>query len=261
MEAQAIQNLLRAAEDAAREAGRAIMNIFNAGNVDISLKKDESPVTRADRESHAVILRVLRATGLPVLSEEGSHIPYIQRKEWNLFWLIDPLDGTREFIKGLGEFTVNIALVERDHPIAGVVFLPLADLLYSGAAMTGVTKSGNGIVKPIPPLSRRIKFEQVLEQEAPIVAVSRSHMTSETTTFIARFKNARTVVGGSSMKFMLLLENKADIYPRLGRTMEWDTAAAHALLNACNRGVYHLDLSSELSYNKPELWNPDFIAF
>jgi len=256
-----IKQLLDTAQYAAIEAGKAIMHVYVAGEFSIEKKEDESPLTIADRNAHRVITECLGNTNLPILSEEGINIDYAERKNWEYFWMIDPLDGTRELINKVNEFTVNIALVRGDTAIAGVVYLPGKDVLYYGSKETGVYKIEMGVSRQILPLPARTQFDDLRQKERLTIVASRSHLTSETKDFIDQFQNVTLKSSGSSLKFMMLLENRADIYTRLGRTMEWDTAAAHAILNASNRGVYLLHLKSELSYNKPDLANPFFVAF
>jgi 3'(2'), 5'-bisphosphate nucleotidase len=253
--------LLEIAKLSAIEAGKAIMELYRSGDFSSDIKSDRSPLTKADKNAHEVITHHLGNTGLPVLSEEGINIPYNERKLWEYYWLIDPLDGTKEFLNKNGEFTVNIALMLRDNPTAGIIYAPGTDTLYWGSKETGVFKNEKGTLVPLAPLQKRKQFDDLLHIEGLAIVASRSHLSADTKTFTDQFKNARLIPMGSSLKFMLLLENLADIYPRLGTTMEWDTAAAHAILNASNRGVYHTDMASELRYNKPDLRNPSFIAF
>lgn len=253
--------LLETAQNAAIEAGKAIMEVYNSGDFSIDIKQDKSPLTKADKNSHRIITEFLSKTNLPVLSEEGINIAYSERKTWEYFWLIDPLDGTKEFINKNGEFTVNIALVKRNTPIGGVIYAPCGDILYYGSKETGIHKTDRGKLIQYCPLAKRKQFNDLLQKEQLAVVVSRSHMSPETKIFIDQFKHPILKSMGSSLKFMLLLEDRADMYPRLGTTMEWDTAAAHAILNARNIGVYTTDLKSELIYNKPDLKNPGFIAF
>jgi 3'(2'), 5'-bisphosphate nucleotidase len=256
-----IRHLLEIAAYAAREAGKAIMEVYQSGRFLTEMKPGEFPLTRADKNSHTLLTQHLVSTNLPVLSEEGIHIGFMERKRWEYFWLIDPLDGTREFINKNGEFTVNIALIQRNQPIGGVIYAPCQDILYTGSKETGVHKNEKGTLTHFPPLADRIQFRDLLQRKNITVVASRSHLSPETKSFINQFPQANLKSLGSSLKFMLLLENQAEIYPRLGPTMEWDTAAAHAILNASNRGVYQTDLQSELIYNKPDLTNPFFIAF
>lgn len=256
-----IRHLLEIAKHAALDAGKAIMQIYESGEFETAIKQDASPVTKADKAAHAIITHQLGKTDLPVLSEEAAGIDFKDRKSWEYFWLIDPLDGTKEFINKNGRFTVNIALIHQYEPILGLVYAPCADALYCGSKATGVYKNEKGKHIEFTPLNKRIQWSDLLQKEHLSIVASRSHMSPETEAFIQQFKNVTLTSLGSSLKFMMLLENKADIYPRLAPTMEWDTAAAHAILNAANRGVYQADFKAELSYNKAELTNPFFIAF
>jgi 3'(2'), 5'-bisphosphate nucleotidase len=256
-----VRHLLEIAQHAALEAGKAIMGIYYSGEFSASIKPGESPVTNADKSAHRIITQHLGKTNLPVLSEEGIKIDFGERKYWQYFWLIDPLDGTKEFINKNGEFTVNIALVHRNTPIGGVIYVPCTETLYYGSKETGVYKHEKEKLVQLSPLAARKDFYDLLRKKQVTVLVSRSHPSYETKDFISQFQDVELKPMGSSLKFLLLLENQADIYPRFGSTMEWDTAAAHAILNALNRGVYHTDLKSELIYNKPDLKNPPFIAF
>jgi 3'(2'), 5'-bisphosphate nucleotidase len=255
------QQLLEIAEDAALQAGRAIMEIYQSGEYYKEIKPNESPLTTADKKSHEIITGHLRKTNLPVLSEEGINIDFRERKCWEYFWMIDPLDGTKEFINKISEFTINIALVQRNMPVGGVIYAPAIDTLYKGSKETGACKNKNGNLVQFPSLNKKIQFHDLLQKEHITMVASRSHFSPEVKSFINRFHNVTLKLLGSSLKFMLLLENEADIYARFGSTMEWDTAAAHAILNVSNRGVYHTDFKSELIYNKPDLTNPDFLAF
>ena len=256
-----VRHLLEIAEYAVLDAGKAIMEIYRSGEFEADVKQGEFPLTKADKRAHTIITGHLGKTKFPVLSEEGANIDFRERKYWEYFWLVDPLDGTKEFINKNGEFTINIALVRWDAPVGGVIYAPCIDTLYSGSKETGVYKNEKGKLIKFPPLAERIEFKDLSQREHITVVASRSHISFETKAFINQFQNVTLKSLGSSLKFMLLLENRADIYPRLGSTMEWDTAAAHAILNASNRGVYQADLKSELRYNKPELTNPFFIAF
>ena len=256
-----ISQLLNKAREAAVEAGQAIMNVYESGEFALVMKKDQSPLTIADKKSNQIIVECLSQTKLPILSEEEMNTQYQVRKNWEYFWLIDPLDGTHEFIDKIEEFTVNIALIREGKPSAGIIYAPLQDILYGGSQETGALKFNQGVSTVIRPLSERIRYEDLRKKVPLRITVSRSHLSPETRDFINQFENAHIVSSGSSIKFMLLLEGRADIYPRFGNTMEWDTAAAHAILNACNRGIYRTDLKSELTYNKPDLTNPFFIAF
>nr|WP_205504385.1 3'(2'),5'-bisphosphate nucleotidase CysQ [Rufibacter sp. SYSU D00308] len=252
--------LLETAKAAALEAGSAILEIYESQEFGVVSKADQSPLTRADQAAHAVIARHLATTGLPLLSEEGAQIPYPERASWAWYWLVDPLDGTKEFIKKNGEFTVNLALMHQCQPVAGVIYAPCLGSLYWGSRQTGVYKELAGTVTPLQALPAKRHLPTLRQQTGVRIIASRTHLTPETEAFIGQFPEAQRTSMGSSLKFMLLAEQKASLYPRFAPTMEWDTAAAHALLNALNQGIYHPHLAAELTYNKPDLLNPSFIA-
>ena len=256
-----IAYMVELAKKAALQAGKAIMKVYASGDFGVDMKSDQSPLTLADKEAHYIIVSHLHASGVPVLSEEGSHIAFEERKSWTWFWLVDPLDGTKEFIKRNGEFTVNIALMHANTPVAGIIYAPSLDILYYGSKETGVykIKKEESLQLSYVPKERSIK--ELQQKEQITIVASKSHLNEETQAFINQFKNIRLSSMGSSLKLMLLAEGVADIYPRLAPTMEWDTAAGHALLRSLNRGVYQTDLQTELLYNKENLLNPSFIAF
>jgi 3'(2'), 5'-bisphosphate nucleotidase len=256
-----LEKLIEQAKLAILEAGTAVVEVYFSGEFKTEMKPGETPVTAADRRSHTIISTRLESTQLPLLSEEGIHLDYHTRSKWEYYWMIDPLDGTKEFIKKIGEFTINIALMHQTRPIAGLIYSPCTDELYIGSKETGVYKLTGGERTPFNPLPSRVSFDDLLRKDEIRVAVSRSHLSPETEDFVQQFRNPKLVPQGSSLKFIMLLENEVDIYPRLGTTMEWDTAAAHAILHATNRGVYQTDLKSELVYNKPKLSNPYFVAY
>lgn len=256
-----IQHMLRLAENAAMDAGAAIMEIYHRGNIDLTIKEDASPLTRADVLAQKIIVRHLERTMLPVLSEEATAMEYDVRKSWKYFWMVDPLDGTREFIHQLEEFTVNIALMHGTGPVAGVIHAPANGVTWMASMETGAWKKKRSGILQLPSPLRRKTIQDIKEMERVRVVISRSHVSDETLAFIKQFANVRVTGIGSSLKFMELAEGKADIYPRLGTTMEWDTAAAHAILRVVNRGIYKMDLCTELTYNKPDLKNPFFVAF
>lgn len=256
-----ISFLLGIATKAATKAGKAIFKIYRSSKQAKDTGFKDFPVTKADKTSHKILVDSLCKTGLPILSEEGAHIDYDERKHWKYFWLIDPLDGTKEFLKKNGEFTVSIALVDHNTPIAGVIYVPCQELLYYGSEERGVHRISKNKTILLPPLMHKNLISDLFQKQNPRIVVSRSHLSKETEEFIQRFKNPSVIYRGSSLKFLLLLENEADTYPRLATTMEWDTAAAQILLKASGHGIYQMDLKSELRYNKPDLTNPSFIAF
>lgn len=239
--------------DASRDAGIKILEVYNSENFDIEAKSDDSPLTRADTMAHNAIVEKLETTDFPILSEEGKGIPYDERKTWETFWMVDPLDGTKEFIKKNGEFTVNIALIHNNEPILGVVYAPVLDKLYFGGIGHGAFMDQN--MDP----EHQLKFIKNETGKVHIVA-SRSHLNQETKDYIDQFDNAETVSMGSSLKFMLLADSEADIYPRFAPTMEWDTAAAHAVLKAMGVEVISMEDDKPLRYNKENLLNPHFLV-
>ena len=251
-------------------AGRAILEIYDS-DFDIELKSDLSPLTEADKKSHRIICEYLNSTGWPVLSEEGKEIPFEERKNWNQFWLVDPLDGTKEFIKRNGEFTVNIALIEDQKPVLGVIYAPVSDELFFGEEKTGAFKVENAS-RSLSDLKQTADWMNtsnripVIRQDSMFrIVASRSHLNRETEDFINHVsqekRNIELVSKGSSLKLCLLAEGKADIYPRFAPTMEWDTAAGHAIVSAAGGKVIHAEHKMELKYNKENLLNPWFIAY
>jgi len=219
--------------DIARRAGAAVLEVYDRGEgVKIEKKADNSPLTLADRKSHEIISESLKSLfpDIPVLSEEGKSIPYQVRTKWTNYWLVDPLDGTKEFINRNGEFTVNIALMERDHPVAGVVFAPAIDLLYYAWQKKGAFKQEPG--GEIRSITVDGKYATGV-----VAAQSRSHASPEEIEFLKRFDVVRTVQVGSSLKFCMIAEGKAHIYPRFGPMMEWDTAAGHAVVEEAGGSV------------------------
>ncbi len=255
-----ITHLLELAKKAALQAGEAILEVYSSGDFGVEMKSDQSPLTLADKAAHAIIALHLEGTGLPILSEEGANIPYEDRKGWEYFWLIDPLDGTKEFIKRTGEFTVNIALMHYNIPVAGVIYAPYIKVLYYGSKEGGVYKVEDEKEVQLPFIFEKRTIEALRQKEPITVVASKSHMNEETNVFINQFRKANLSSMGSSLKLMLLAEGVADIYPRLAPTMEWDTAAGDAILRSLNMGVYQQDLETKLLYNKEELLNPSFIA-
>ncbi len=250
-----LQDYLTLSIRAAEEASKGILEVYHSGDFNVEAKDDNSPLTRADKKAHECIVEMLRSTNIPMLSEEGKNIPYTERKHWNYFWLVDPLDGTKEFIKRNGEFTVNIALIENQIPVLSVVAVPVTGQVFYGARTLGAFVKKDNQIKP---LAARNKID--LAKEGIKVVASRSHLNEETTHFIESLNNPVLVSRGSSLKFMLLVDGEADIYPRFAPTMEWDTAAAHAIVNQVGIKVYQKDPSEELMYNKENLLNPSFLC-
>ena len=252
---------------AALGAGIKILEVYNSDNFEIEIKNDDSPLTIADKKANDFIIDLLLETNLPILSEEGKEIPYDERKSWNYFWLVDPLDGTKEFIKRNGEFTVNIALIEKNKPVAGVIFVPVLRQLYVGINNIGaflyenVNINDNYTFESLKISGIKLPFKKN-ENEITIVG-SRTHMNLETEKFISELKHRYNKVNimpiGSSLKICMVAEGKADIYPRFGPTMEWDTAAGHAIAIASGT-VFTKHDGSEMIYNKSNLLNPWFVV-
>lgn len=239
--------------DAAVKAGKEILKIYNSKNFAVELKGDNSPLTRADKEANEIIVSELQKTGIPILSEEGQKIPYETRKTWKSFWLVDPLDGTKEFIKRNGEFTVNIALIENNKPVFGVVYAPILDKLFFGG--TKVNAAYLITNKQKTELKRKENKSKTIR-----IVASRSHLNQATQDFIDKFENVETISMGSSLKFMILAEGNADFYPRFAPTMEWDTGAAHAIIDVLGFEVVNPDTNKKLFYNKENLLNPYFLV-
>jgi len=236
------------------EAGSAIMDVYHT-DYDIQIKTDNSPVTEADKKANTIISNKLNqlTPDIPILSEEGRNIPFSERENWTSFWLIDPLDGTKEFIKKNDEFTVNIALIENGKPIFGVVYAPAMDILYWGEVGEGAYKKSGD--------SAEVKINILDELNSPVlVAGSRSHPSERMNAFMGQFKESQVRPMGSSLKVCLVADGSVHFYPRLGPTMEWDTAAAHAVLRAAEGEMMKYGTNEPLEYNKRNLLNPEFIA-
>lgn len=268
-------NVLDLAINTAVFAGREIMSIYNDPSQDfgIELKADNSPLTLADKASHECIVSRLQPTGIPILSEEGAQIPYEERKRWRKLWIIDPLDGTKEFIKRNGEFTVNIALVEDGNPILGIIYVPAIGVVYGGIVGMGARRvEGINIEHDSVPATQRrepLSFYSLPQDSLSNhiglkVVASRSHMNQETEDYISKLskvnRNVQLVSKGSSLKMCLVAEGSADVYPRFAPTMEWDTAAGDAIARAAGKAVVDFRTGQPLTYNKADLHNPWFIV-
>jgi len=246
-------------------AGKEIIDVYNSDNFEVKIKSDDSPLTLADKKAHNIIIETLKETQLPVLSEEGKSIPFDERKNWDLYWLVDPLDGTKEFIKRNGEFTVNIALIEKGTPILGVIYIPVTKDLYFSDNKNGAFKAINADldtnIKTLSQFSFKLPFFS--ETEIYTVVGSRSHMNEETEQFIDKLKSEYGEVDfmskGSSLKICMVAEGIANIYPRFAPTMEWDTAAGHAIALGSGCTVTQSDEKTPVVYNKENLLNPWFI--
>lgn len=294
-----MKEALSVAVRAALKAGSAIIDIYqSADDLEIQKKDDDSPLTKADRAAHEVISEILMGASSSVtphlLSEEGKNIPYEERKNWEYFWLVDPLDGTKEFINRNGEFTVNIALIHKDTPVLGVVYVPVKKTLYHAAEGIGAYKFGNSEkVKSETVKGGNLSIDEIISnsEKLPVsskhstahsspltvhptpfppltphsitIIASRSHMNEETTQFVddmkKRYDHVELVSAGSSLKLCMVAEGTADIYPRLGPTMEWDTAAAHAVVQYAGARIVTYPDEKQLVYNKQDLLNPYFV--
>ncbi len=239
-----------------REAGDIVLDIYN-GDFSVEYKEDHSPVTIADKKSNRFITDALGDLypDIPVLAEEARALPYSIRKTWEYLWVLDPLDGTKEFIKKNGEFTINLALVYRGSPVFGIIYAPVIDTVYYGEKGSGAYKLEGDKLSRLSGESTKKGFS---------VIISRSHYTEETREYVRkleeRYKEVEKVNIGSALKLCLIAEGKADLYPRLAPTMEWDVAAGHAIISATGGDVVEYISGRPLIYNKENLVNPWFIA-
>lgn len=263
-----IQTLLKTAIKASVKAGEKILYIYNSNEFEIQIKSDNSPLTIADSEANKIITTLLEETNLPVMTEENKITPYDIRCNWEYYWLVDPLDGTKEFIKKNGEFTVNIALIYKNQPILGVIYVPVTDELYFSTEAIGAYKTDN--------VKRRftnINLNELINISTKLpltnkgrnytIIGSRSHANAKSDKFLndlkSKYGEIDIVSKGSSLKFCIMAEGLADFYPRFHPTNEWDTAAGHAIAVAAGCVVANAN-GSPLEYNKPDLLNPWFIV-
>ena len=246
--------------EVARDAGSCIMDIYNS-DFDVTYKSDHSPLTEADRAANLQIMNFLEASypNIPIISEENKEVSYKDRSDWDEFWLVDPLDGTKEFIKRNGEFTVNIALIRKGDPVLGVVYQPAKDILYFAERGSGSFKK-SAASEPVK-ISNDVHYMDLNEVK---VVASRSHLTEEVNEFVQGLerigKKVNMVSVGSSLKLCLVAEGAANVYPRFGPTMEWDTGAAQAVVMESGRRVINRETNDILKYNKFSLRNPRFIV-
>lgn len=259
------------AVEAALLAGKKILSIYDDPSSDFQVerKADNSPLTIADRKAHETIVEILKDTPYPILSEEGRDLPFEVRGGWEALWIVDPLDGTKEFLKRNGEFTVNIALVVKGKPVTGVIYVPVKKVLYFAEATLGAYK-----IEGIEDLGRKslydltgaaVRLPDSRASHANFVTVaSRSHLTPETESYIDKMRavhgDMELVSIGSSLKICLVAEGRADVYPRFAPTMEWDTAAGHAIASAAGMEVCQAETGLPLQYNKQDLHNPWFVV-
>lgn len=254
------------------DAGNEILKVYQSADFGIETKSDDSPLTKADQQSNDVIVNGLQrmTPDVPILSEEGKHLPYEARKDWEYLWVVDPLDGTKEFIKKNGEFTVNIALVNQGQPVAGIVYAPVLDMAYIAKAGFGCYKLEQAKEK-----ASALHSEQELSEASAklptandntkIYAVaSRSHLSPETEEYLNKVKEKygeiEVTSAGSSLKLCLVAEGKAHVYPRFAPTMEWDTCAGQAVVEQAGAQVLNVETNKPLNYNKENLLNPWFIV-
>jgi len=253
--ANSLQHLVEPLIEVASKAGAAILEIYQS-DFEVTAKADQSPLTEADMASHRAIVSELQSLTpeWPVLSEESAEVPYSERRHWQRYWLIDPLDGTKEFVKRNGEFTVNIALIDQHRPVLGVVHVPVRQQTYYGLLGHGAFRiDANGQTQKIRPT--------VPPAEPLRIVGSRSHLGPRVKAYLAAMDDCAMVSMGSSLKLCLVAEGAADLYPRLGPTSEWDTAAAQAVVEAAGGLVVRTD-GSKLRYNTREsLLNPEFLVF
>lgn len=249
-----LNNLLETVKEAALKGGEEILKIYNT-DFSVEEKEDNSPLTQADKNANTVIEAILKDTNIPILSEEGRDIDYSERKDWEYLWIVDPLDGTKEFVKRNGEFTVNIALIKNGVPILGVIYVPVKDWLYYGHEGIGSFKVENGELEKLP---------LQIEKEKYIAVGSRSHKSQETEAYFNELTELHgeidVVSMGSSLKICLVAEGAADEYPRFAPTMEWDTAAGHAIAKYAGKEFIDYKTKEEMVYNRKELLNNWFLV-
>jgi 3'(2'), 5'-bisphosphate nucleotidase len=252
-----LQSLINPLKTIAKQAGALILEIYEQpSEFDVQQKGDRSPLTRADQASNALICSELQklTPDIPIISEENIETPYEERRHWTRCWLVDPLDGTKEFIKRNGDFTINIALVENGSPVAGVVYAPVWGELFWAV-------KGGGAFLQKENMDRPIEAAVFRNEDAGLNLVcSRSHLTKETEAFIVKYREPNLVSRGSSLKFLMLAKGDAHVYPRIAPTMEWDTGAAQIILQEAGGQVLHFETRQPLTYNKENLRNPAFLA-
>lgn len=253
----------------ALKAGDEILKIY-ATDFEVDYKADESPLTMADKAAHEIIVKQLQKTGIPILSEEGKHLPYSDRQNWDQLWIVDPLDGTKEFVKRNGEFTVNIALVENNQPKMGVIFCPTIKMLYFADDSIGGAFKFVFNDEPFSDFTLDALIEMSKQLPLPdtedvfTVVASRSHLTDETKAFVSKIEKQvgeiRFVSRGSSLKLCMVAEGAAALYPRFAPTSEWDTAAGQAIVENAGGKVIMPDNEKPMKYNKENILNPWFIV-
>ena len=258
--------LLSIAIQASLAAGKRIMEIYDNEAFEVEAKGDDSPLTKADLASHEIIMEHLQKTGIPILSEEGKDLPYEQRKQWTKLWIVDPIDGTKEFIKKNGEFTVNIALIEDQVPVLGVIYVPALKELYFADKENGSFKVNDitDFSSPKKIQEKAAKLPMDISKEYYTVVASKSHLSPETKEYILDLEKEHRIVNsiskGSSLKLCMVAEGQADCYPRFAPTMEWDTAAGQAICMSAGKTVFDHKTDKPMLYNRENLMNNWFLV-
>lgn len=251
-----IESYLESIISASRDAGDAIMKIYDQDDRGIETKGDDSPLTRADLAANKILCDILEdiAPEIPIISEENKNLTYMDRAGWEYCWIVDPLDGTKEFIKKNGEFTTNVALVHRGEPVLGVIFAPALDEMYWAS-------EGNGAFMELDGEVTEMVVADYLSSDKHLKLVcSRSHLNEDTQAVVDQYDEPELVASGSSLKFMMIAKGEAHVYPRMAPTMEWDTCAAQAILQEAGGHVIEAETGEPMHYNKENLLNPYFIA-
>ncbi len=262
-----MKDIFLTAINASIEAGKEILRIYNNDDFQVTFKDDKSPLTIADKKSNEIIMQAITKLSIPIISEENKQLTYTERKDWNTLWLVDPLDGTKEFIKRNGEFTVNIALIKDNLPIFGVIYVPVKKTLYFGSEINASCIINN-VSEVFSTYNEALNSSKTLptynNSDSYKVVASKSHFNEETKNFIEKLKEKHEKIelvnAGSSLKLCLVAEGSADIYPRYAPTMEWDIAAGHAIAKFAGGSVTIADTNTEVNYNKENLLNPYFIV-
>ncbi len=252
-----LNNLVKEVIEISKKAGIEIIKIYNTQNFEVQYKSDDSPLTLADETSNNIIISELAKLSpkFPVISEESVNETYPERKDYEYFWLVDPLDGTKEFVSRNGDFAVNIALVHRNSPILGVVYVPCTEGVFYAVKNEGAFSILNGVTKKLECTEFRTTDINLR------IPISRSYYSAATKKLIEdNFKEPILIERGSALKFMNIAEGTAEIYPRIGTTMEWDTAAPQIIVEEAGGSILHLETRQPLIYNKEDLRNPDFVA-
>jgi 3'(2'), 5'-bisphosphate nucleotidase len=265
-----LESLLKLGIIAALDAGAEILDVYGLDDFEVEYKEDNSPLTLADKRANTAIESVLKPTDIHILSEEGRSVDYEDRKDWEVLWVVDPLDGTKEFVKRNGEFTVNIALVQDNKPVLGIIYVPVRRALYYGAEGLGsykldnITQESGRLMDIEEILHESVLLPIPIDKHTYVVVGSRSHMSEATDKYIKALSKEHDTVemvsAGSALKLCLVAEGVADEYPRFAPTMEWDTAAGHAIAHFAGKQVTVFDTGEELQYNREDLVNPWFLV-